>query len=90
MLNTLILHNFLSSAVFFFQNQLFRKIISGIPSECQTVWTQIRPDVLSGSDLGPNCLQKLADNSKPSSAKIQKLRYSLHAQLILHYLIVLF
>ena len=32
----------------FFQIQLFRKIISGIPSECQTVWIQIRPDVLWG------------------------------------------
>ena len=38
---------FLSSADFF-QNQLFRKIPSGIPSECQTGWIQIRPDVLSG------------------------------------------
>ena len=27
----------------FFQNQLFRKILLGIPSECQTVWIQIRP-----------------------------------------------
>ena len=33
---------FLSSD--FFQNQLFQKNLSGIPSECQTVWTQIRPD----------------------------------------------
>ena len=24
----------------------FRKIISGIPSGCQTVWIQIRPDIL--------------------------------------------
>ena len=31
---------FLSSADFF-QNQLFRKILSGIPSECQAVWIQI-------------------------------------------------
>ena len=38
---------FLSSADFF-QNQLFRKILSGIPSECQIVFIQIRPDVLSG------------------------------------------
>ena len=30
-----ILHAFLSSGDYF-QNQLFRKIISGIPSECQT------------------------------------------------------
>ena len=32
----------------FFYNQLFQKILSGIPSECQTVWIQIRPDTLSG------------------------------------------
>ena len=42
-----IFHAFLSSADFF-QNHLFRKIILGIPSECQTVWIQIRPDILSG------------------------------------------
>ena len=30
----------------FFQNQLFRKILSGIPSECQTAWIQIRIDVI--------------------------------------------
>ena len=41
------LRSFLSSADFF-QNQLFRKILSGIPSECQAVWIQIRPDILSG------------------------------------------
>ena len=29
---------------YFFQNQLFRKILSGLPSECQTDWIQIRPD----------------------------------------------
>ena len=32
----------------YFQNQLFRKILSGIPSECQTDWTQIRPDIMLG------------------------------------------
>ena len=32
----------------FFQSQLFLKILSGIPTECQTVWIQIRPDILSG------------------------------------------
>ena len=32
-----ILYAFLSSADFF-QNQLFLKIVSGIPSECQTNW----------------------------------------------------
>ena len=38
---------FLSSADFF-QNQLFQKVLSGIPSGCQTVWIQVRPEVLSG------------------------------------------
>ena len=32
----------------FFQNYLFQKILSGILSECQTNWVQIRPDILSG------------------------------------------
>ena len=31
-----------------FQNQLFRKILSGIPPDCQTCRIQIRPDILSG------------------------------------------
>ena len=30
------------------ENQVFRKILSGIASECQTNWIQIRPYVLSG------------------------------------------
>ena len=39
-----IFHTFLSSADFF-QNQLFRKILSEIiPSKFQTVWIQIRPE----------------------------------------------
>ena len=38
---------FLSSADFF-HNQHFVKILSKIPSECQTVWIQIRHDILSG------------------------------------------
>ena len=38
---------FLPSADFF-QNQVFWKILSGISSECQTDWIQIRPDILSG------------------------------------------
>ena len=42
-----IVHAFLSSADFF-QNQLFRKILSGIASESQTNWIQIRPDKTSG------------------------------------------
>ena len=38
----LILHAFLLSADF-----LFRKILSGIPLECETVRSQIWPDLLS-------------------------------------------
>ena len=37
---------FLSSADFF-QNEGFQEILSGIQSECQTVWIQIRTDILS-------------------------------------------
>ena len=33
---------------FFSKSTFFRKILSGIPSECQTDWIQIRPDILSG------------------------------------------
>ena len=32
----------------FFQIHLFRKILSGIPSECQTDWIKIRRDILLG------------------------------------------
>ena len=38
-------HAFLSSADFF-QECLFKKNLSGVQSECLTVWLQIRPDVL--------------------------------------------
>ena len=32
----------------FFQNQLFRKILSQISFGCGTDWIQIRPDIMSG------------------------------------------
>ena len=41
------MHAFSPSADFF-QNQLFQKILSGIPSECQTDWIQTRPNILLG------------------------------------------
>ena len=28
-----------------FQNQLFQKILSGTPSECQTAWIQVEPKI---------------------------------------------
>ena len=43
----LLLHAFLSDADFF-QIVFSKKILSGISSEWQTVWIQIRPDILSG------------------------------------------
>ena len=36
---------FVCCLLLFFQNQLFQKTLSGIPSECQTVWILIRSDV---------------------------------------------
>ena len=54
-----ILHAFLSFVDCFLQNQHFRKIVSDIPSECQTDWTQVRADVNVGPDLGSICLQSL-------------------------------
>ena len=33
---------------FFSKSFFFPKILSGIPSDCQTDWIQIRPDILSG------------------------------------------
>ena len=38
---------FLLSSAAFFQNHFSQKILSGTPSECQMVWTQIRTDILS-------------------------------------------
>ena len=43
-----ILHAFLLSADFIQNHFFFQKILSGIPSECLTVWNQIRPDIMSG------------------------------------------
>ena len=55
-----IFHVLSSVDFFFFQNQLFRKILSGIPSECQTDWIQVRPDVFSGLIWTQSDLQKLS------------------------------
>ena len=39
---------FFCHLLIFFKINFFRKIISEILSECQTDWTQIRPDIISG------------------------------------------
>ena len=50
------------SPVGWFQNRLFRfwKKKSGIPSECQTDLSPIRPDVLLGLVWVQNCLQRIS------------------------------
>ena len=51
-------------------NFFSRKNLSGTLFECQTVWIQIRTDVIVGPDLGPNCLQRLsADDKLPPARK---------------------
>ena len=45
----------------------FKNNLSGIPSKCQTVWIQIRPDVV-GPNLGPNCLQRLSAATKVATS----------------------
>ena len=52
--NWVIFHALLPSADFF-QNQLFRRNLTGIPLDCQTFWILIWLEVLSGPDLGQNC-----------------------------------
>ena len=47
----------LLSSADFFSKLTFKKILSGILSECQTVLIQIRTDSV-GPDLGPNCFQR--------------------------------
>ena len=44
----LVVCGFIFKIIFFFFFFFFFKKLSGIPSEYQTVWIQIRPDILSG------------------------------------------
>ena len=60
------------SSADFFQNQHFQKIISGIPSKCQDSLGPGQARHFVGSDLGPNCLQKLSsDDSSRQSLKVK-------------------
>ena len=60
-----VLHAFCRLLIFF-QNQLFRKILSGIASACQTVCVQIRVRRFVGPDLGPIWSQTADDTSSKS------------------------
>ena len=51
--------------LFFFLIYFFKKNLSGIPSECQTVWIQIRPDV-SSAWSGPKLFAKVISRQQKS------------------------
>ena len=71
---------FLSSADFFFQNQLFRKILSGIPR----VSNRLDPDQTRrfvGPDLGPNCLQKYQQRTLGGRVKYGMMQVQLRSEL---------
>ena len=71
---------FLSSANSF-QNELFRKIHSGIPSECQTVWIQIRPDVLSGLIWFQTVCKKLSADDTRRQRDTNRITYTTEHQI---------
>ena len=62
-----------------FQNQLFRKILSGKPWECQTVWIQIRPDILSGQ-IWVQTVCKGYQQTRVNNANLVKQFFLLHPQ----------
>ena len=45
-----------------FQNPFFRKILSGIPFECENSLGLDQDQHFVQPDLGPNCLQKLSED----------------------------
>ena len=49
---------------YFFKMNFFQKKISGTLSESQTVWIQIRLDILKGLIWVQNCLQRLCADNK--------------------------
>ena len=64
----------------FFLNKLFQKCLSGIPSECQTLWIQIRPDVLSGLILVQTVCKGYQQTTKVANSgervlKVEHLRF---------------
>ena len=53
------------SSVVLCSKTVFQKNISGMQLECQTVKIHIRPDIVVGPNLDPNCLQELsADDTR--------------------------
>ena len=60
---------FLSSVDVFFKLTFFQKHLSGIQSECQTVWIQIRSDVLSGLIWIQTVCKDVSRRQKPPVAE---------------------
>ena len=82
----------------FFQNQLFRNIVSGIPSECLKVWIRIRPDVLSCQIWVQNVCngcqqmtskQRVNDSGRPSQSYLRMWQYRFNVIDVVSTLIVL-
>ena len=85
----LLLHAFWFLLIFFFFFKFtFSKKSFRNPSECHTVWIQIRPDVFVRPDLGPNCLQRLSVDDKSSLAE-KELKHS-RIITVIFYLIFIF
>ena len=63
---------------FFSKKQLFEKFLSGTLSECQRVWIQIKTDVLSVPNLGPNCLLRLSADVKGRRYIKEKVNENFH------------
>ena len=54
----------------FYLIQHFQNYLSGITSECQSVWIQSARHVV-GPDLGPNCLQTMsADDTRRQKVNV--------------------
>ena len=67
--SVLVFHAFCCRLLTFFKIYFFKKILSPIPLECQTVWIQMR----TGPDLGPNCLQRLSADVTLFTSELGKL-----------------
>ena len=59
-LPTWIFFGLFNGQLIFFKINFFEKNISGMPTECQTVWILIRPDILSGLICVQSVLQRLS------------------------------
>ena len=60
----------------FFSKSTFQNILSGIPSECQTVWIKIRLDIVR-PDVGAKSLQRLSADGT-SRQRIKKTHIVLY------------